>query len=65
VKRAALIAAALTVALLAPLLRGEHTTAPVTAAVTTEPLPPVGLPSPSRFGPHRPGRSAGRTQGAW
>jgi murein endopeptidase len=59
VKRAALIAAALTVALLAPLLRGEHTTAPVTAAVTTEPLPPVGLPEPVPVRPP-PSRAIGR-----
>jgi murein endopeptidase len=52
VKPAALIAAALTVALVALLLRGEQTTAPVTAATTIEPLPPA--PAPELVAPPPP-----------
>jgi murein endopeptidase len=59
VKSAALIAAALTVALLALLLRGEHATAPVTAATTLDPLPPVSQPESVPVLP-QPSRAIGR-----
>jgi murein endopeptidase len=57
VKPAALIAAALTVALLALLLRGEHATAPVTAAAI-DPSPSVPQPVPVPV-PPQPSRAIG------
>jgi murein endopeptidase len=58
VKPAALIVATLIVALFALLLRSEHTTAPVTAATTSSPLPPVPLPEPVPV-PPQPSRAIG------
>jgi murein endopeptidase len=58
VKPAALIAAALAVALRALLFRGEHATAPVAAATTTDPSLPVPLPEPVPVAP-QPSRAIG------
>ena len=57
-KPAALIAAALTVALLALLVRGEHPTAPATAAAAIDPPPLVPQPVPVRV-PPEPSRAIG------